>query len=338
MRKNMVSLAAVALAAVGTLVGGGVATAAPTPDVAPVSSPGCSAPAAAPGLSRQVYGDGNRSGNYLQTVPTAAPATPMPVVIDLHGYLEPAELEFLSNGLAQFGERNGFVTITPQMDRGGLPLWDFGPNSADIAYLGNLLTHVERTTCVDERRVYVAGLSMGAFTTSSVACQLADRIAAVAPVAGLQDFAWCKPSRPVPVVAFHGAADQIVAYTGGIGGIGKLLPGPDGAQKNPDPNAAGMPSPRTIPDQVAGWARRNGCAPVAVDTRVGADVTRSAYPCPAGAEVEFYTIADGGHTWPGEPALVMPEFIVGRTTTAISANQVMWDFFRAHPLPGTVNP
>jgi polyhydroxybutyrate depolymerase len=85
----------------------------------------------------------------------------------------------------------------------------------DITYLGNLLTHVEGSLCVDERRVFVTGLSMGSFTTSAIACEMAGRIAAVAPVAGLQAFPWCKPARAVPVVAFQGTADPYVSYIGG---------------------------------------------------------------------------------------------------------------------------
>lgn len=334
MFKSLISAVVVTLAAAGGLVAG-AQTATADPDTAPVASPGCTAPPTAPGLSRQVFTAGDRSGNFVQTVP-AGPGGPIPVVLDLHGYLEPAELEYLGNGLAQFGETHGFATITPQMDRGGLPRWDFGPNTADITYLGNLLTHVERTLCIDERRVFVTGLSMGAFTTSSVACQLADRIAAAAPVAGLQDFDWCRPARPVPVVAFHGTDDRIVAYAGGLGPAGTMLPAPDGSPRPRDPDSTSAPSTRSIPDQVAGWARRNGCGDAPVDTRVAGDVTRSTFPCPAGAETEFYSILGGGHTWPGGPSLVIPEVFVGRSTTSISANQVMWDFFQQHPLPGPV--
>ncbi|MGY1900841.1 hypothetical protein [Nocardia gipuzkoensis] len=56
-------------------------------------------------------------------------------------------------------------------------------------WLSDLLTHAESTLCVDRLRIYVTGLSMGAFASSSLACQLSDRIAAIAAVGGLQDFA-----------------------------------------------------------------------------------------------------------------------------------------------------
>ncbi|MEU6828199.1 hypothetical protein ABZ894_06045 [Nocardia beijingensis] len=63
-------------------------------------------------------------------------------------------------------------------------------------------------------------------------------------------------------------------------------------------------------------------------------MTLSSYPCPAASAVEFYSIIDGGHTWPGNPSAVSPAPLVGATTISISANRIMWDFFAAHPLDG----
>jgi poly(3-hydroxybutyrate) depolymerase len=44
----------------------------------------------------------------------------------------------------------------------------------------------------------------------------------------------------------------------------------------------------------------------------------------------FYTIAGGGHTWPGGS----PIDIVGKTTTSISASRIMWEFFSRYSLVG----
>jgi polyhydroxybutyrate depolymerase len=234
------------------------------------------------------------------------------------------------------------VTITPQITESGVARWDYSADSADIAYIGTLLTHVENSLCVDERRVFVTGLSMGAFTTSAIACELPRRIAAVAPVAGLQAFSWCHPNRPVPVVAFQGTADPFVSYGGGPGPQALKLPATDGSnltigqEIKIHPHIPGNPLPQSIPSQVATWARRNGCASKPANSRVGSDVTLVSYPCPTNGAVRFYIIKGGGHTWPGGPAGVFPASIVGQTTTSISANDIMWSFFRAHPLTGHI--
>ena len=311
--------------------------------VAPVPSSGCqAAPAPSPGESNLTYSADGKSGTYIQDVPTTVGSTPMPVVFDLHGYLEAASLEHTGTGLSAYGNTNRFVTITPQIDESGVPRWDVGPHSADIAYIGNLLSHVEDSLCIDQRRVFVTGLSMGAFTSSAIACQLSGRVAAVAPVAGLQAFSWCRPSRPVPVVAFQGTADPFVSYTGGPGPNTLKLPAPDGSgqtigqELKVHPHARGNPLPQSIPTQVATWAKRNGCGSTATRTSVASDVTLVSYPCAASSAVEFYVIRDGGHTWPGGTSGIYPPNLVGRTTMSISANQIIWSFFQAHPLEGHI--
>jgi polyhydroxybutyrate depolymerase len=174
--------------------------------------------------------------------------------------------------------------------------------------------------------------------TSAMACQYSDRIAAVAPVAGVRTIEGCRPERPVPVVAFHGTADGFVDYDGGFGEEALDLPAPDGSGRTlrdtltpeqrdrpADPNAA-------IPNIMAAWAKRNGCRPSSEETPVAADVTEVAYDCPPDAATELYRVTDGGHAWPGSSFSVAIEGIVGRTTMNIDANEIMWKFFVAHPL------
>jgi polyhydroxybutyrate depolymerase len=167
---------------------------------------------------------------------------------------------------------------------------------------------------------------MGAFTTSAIACEMSDRIAAVAPVAGLQAFAWCHPARPVPVVAIHGTDDPLVAYTGGPGPTALTLPAPDGSgvtigqELKAHPNTGGNPMPRSIPTQVAAWARRNGCGSKPTHASLAAAVTLLSYPCPTDTSVDT----------PGQVVLRgSTTAIVGRTTTSINADQIIWSFFQA---------
>ncbi|WP_157105867.1 alpha/beta hydrolase family esterase [Nocardia sienata] len=305
------------------------------PATAPaLPSAGCAAPQPPPGTEAVLFSSRGVSGVYGRDIP-ASTGRPLPVVLDLHGYLEPALIQYMSTGLGAYGRTHGFVTVTPQLLRPGLPRWDFGPGSADIGYLADLLTEVESTLCVDTRRIYATGLSMGGFTTSSLGCQLADRIAAIAPVAGLADFAWCTPARPMPVIALHGTADPIVAYEGGTGPNARLLPSPDGsgsadpAHRGPDVEG---PGPQSIPENAAVWARRNGCASEPVEQQVTGDAVLSAYPCPAGAEVQLWSVIGGGHLWFGTPSEIFPVDLVGTDTQSISATALIWDFFRAHAL------
>ncbi|WAC57508.1 alpha/beta hydrolase family esterase [Gordonia sp. SL306] len=310
---------------------------------APVPSAGCRAAATPPGTSLHGFSAVGRSGDYLQEVPRVAPRVPMPVVFDVHGYLQPGALQDAWSGMGAYGARHGFAVITPETHVLP-PKWDYGRNGVDIKFLSALLTHVEQTLCVDKRRVYMTGLSMGAFTASSVACQLADRFAAVAPVSGLQNFAWCRPSRHVPVVAFHGTGDEILSYSGGVGPRGKLLPSTDGSartigqQRRNDAHPKLMPNSESIPTQTAAWARRNGCTGRPTTRKVAHDVSRTSYSCTPDSAVELYTIQGGGHNWPGgDPAIAATEF-TGPITSSISATAIIWDFFRSHPLTALKSP
>jgi polyhydroxybutyrate depolymerase len=274
---------------------------------------------------------------YQHVPPPSAPSKPLPLVIDLHGYSEGAQIHTAMSGLGPYGDTHGFITVTPE-GLGAVPLWDTTIGGADLAFLGDLMDHEEQTLCVDERRVYTTGLSNGAFMTSAVACEYASRVAAVAPVAGISEIQGCAPSRPVPVVAFHGTADQFVSYDGGLGPAVANLPDPSGAGRIGDAASAGATTTPggkgpSIPEITAAWALRNGCVAKPKDTTVTADVTLISFSCPPGDEVELYRVTGGGHAWPGSEFSAKVAPVIGKTTMTISANDIIWKFFQAHPLP-----
>ncbi len=283
------------------------------------------------------------NGSYEEQSPsTAAPTRPLPVIFDLHAYEEPGQLQVTLSGLGAYGEMHGFVTVTPWIDDQPLPYWLSTVGSKDMAWFGALLTHVEATTCVDENRVFVTGYSNGAFMSSAIACQYSSRIAAVAPVAGIQAVSPCKRSRPVPVVAFHGTADPLVHYNGTASKKAEELPAPDGskqtaaqAEKLFGVTGGVFKKGRTIPEQAAAWAKRNGCSGTVTTTRIASEVSLLSWSCPHHASVELFRIHGGGHTWPGSKESSALGQIVGPTTFEISADAEMWKFFQSHPLTST---
>jgi polyhydroxybutyrate depolymerase len=304
--------------------------------VAPEPSSGCRGGAAglAAGEERATVTSGGVERWYLRHVPAAHDGTrPLPLVVDLHGYTEGAIVHARHSDLGAFGDRHGFVTITPQ-GLGAFARWETAPGSADVKFIDELLDRVEQTVCVDTARVFVTGLSNGAMMTSVVACDLATRVAAVAPVAGITDVDGCKPARPVPIVTFHGTADPFVAYDGGLGAAAAKLPAPDGSGRTlGDLGARDRPKGPSVPEVLQSWARRNGCKGEASEKRLAPDVAELSYACPRGAEAELYRVDGGGHSWPGSAFSKQIESVVGPTTDSISANEVMWAFFQAHPLP-----
>jgi polyhydroxybutyrate depolymerase len=253
------------------------------------------------------------------------------MIIDFHGFLEPANIHTIHSKLGPFGDEHGFITLTPSGT--GQPVhWDLALHSADVRFVNQLLDEAEATLCVDTRRIFAAGLSNGAIFSSVLACSLSDRIAAIAPVAGVTNFKRCKPDRPVAVIAFHGTADQVISFDGGLGPIGLNLPTDDGRTIGEiRPQLANGPS---VPETVAAWAKRNGCKKKPNEQQIADDVKLVRYSgCDDNATVELYEIIGGGHTWPGSEFSRAIESSVGHVTFSIDADQELWDFFQKHPLP-----
>jgi len=304
----------------------------------PQSSFGCSS-GASPVQGQQSFdfSAAGEIGSYIVEMPPAASVKdPLPLIIDLHGYSETAAIQASFSALGSYGSTHGFITVTPQVNK-AVQYWDITPGSADQKFLGDLITHLTQTLCVDKHRVFVAGYSNGAFMASALACTYANRIAAVATVAGIQAPPGCHPARPVPVVAFHGTADPFVPYQGGIGPAAKSLPAPNGVGTlGSHPGSKGVKgisaSTLPIPIEEARWAARNGCSKSPKTSNVASGVTLIAYSCPGHATVELYRESGDGHIWAGSQAMVAIESVVGKTTFAISADQLMWTFFVSHPL------
>lgn len=186
--------------------------------------------------------------------------------------------------------------------------WQGAPYSApgvdDVAFTNDLLDELEATLCMDERRVYATGKSNGAGFVGILACVEADRIAAIAPVAGAfyPNGIDCRPSRPVPVIDFHGTGDVTIPYAGDAD--------------------RGLPA---IKDWVAAWAKRDRCLVRLGDNKIGSDVTVSRWlGCAHGTEVRHVAVTDGGHTWPGADSYSGG----GYTTQTIEAHELLWNFVR----------
>jgi polyhydroxybutyrate depolymerase len=260
--------------------------------------------------------------------PPSASGRPLPLVLDFHGLDEGASLEALTTQFGPLGQKDGFITVFP--DGTGNPLhWntDTGGGNQDVDFVSEMLDQIEADQCVDETRIYATGLSDGAFMTSLLACEMSDRIAAFAPVSGVQLPTPCEATRRVPILAFHGTADPILHFNGGVGtSVLKHALGGSGPAPSLDVPPANLNGPG-YPATVAAWAKRDGCGSKPVDTKVSPHVIHRVYPCPTGVEVEFYIILGGGHAWPGSHFSEEIAAVTGPTTFEINATTLIWAFF-----------
>jgi polyhydroxybutyrate depolymerase len=263
-------------------------------------------------------------------ISTPSPGTevrPLPVVLDFHGLGEGAQLEALTTQFGPLAQKDDFIAVFPQGI--GSPVhWDTTSvkGNPDLQFVSEMLDQIEATQCVDETRIYSTGLSDGAFMTSFLACEMSNRIAAIAPVSGVQLDSPCEATRPVPILAFHGTADPILYFNGGVGSAvlsHALDGGPPSTAKVPPANLNGPGYPATV----AAWAKRDGCGSEAVNTHVSPHVIHRVYPCPKGTDVEFYIVIGGGHAWPGSKFSASIASITGPTTFEVNATSIIWAFF-----------
>jgi len=302
--------------------------------VAPRPSPGCNSETAkevSPDVFRTALTHDGLTRTYWLQVPDGYDGTtPVPLVIDLHGFGEGAQVHLAMSGLPAYGRSHGFATVVPQ-GNGTPAFWNgFGapaPAPDDVKFFGSLLDELTANLCIDTARVDVAGLSNGAFMASLLACELPGRVAAVAAVAGVQFPAPCAAAPPKSVLAIHGTADTFVGYDGGFG--------PGVTSLGLDPGALAGITMSPVPDIVRRWAEHDGCGASPTKQPLAADVRETRYTgCAAGNEVALVTVEGGGHAWPGSEFSARVEPAVGHTTMSVSANDLIWEFFSRHPLAG----
>ncbi len=299
-----------------------IAAAGFTPAVA--AEPTCAGkPVPSPGTSTHSLRIGETTRTYRVYVPPRHSArTPVPVVLAFHGGLGTGKSMEKQTRLDAVADAHGFLAVYPDglyrtWNAGGCCEKSMEEHVDDVGFVSALMDRLAADYCVDPRRIYATGFSNGAMLAHRLACELADRIAAIAPVSGVIMVSSCVPARPVPVMVFHGTADPRSLWEGGLGAK--------------DPRKGTRAS---IPDTMATLESRLHCAQqTSTIYQKGAATCTSRPICDGGAEVALCRIEGGGHQWPGgEP--VFPGML-GPTTQDISAGEVMWRFFERHPLPAS---
>jgi len=269
----------------------------------------------AAGTESQTLRFGGRTRTYLVHPPRGYDGkTPLPLVLVLHGALQGAAGVERMSGMSAKADKERFLVAYPNgTSRSGLaPTWNAGAccgyaqinNVDDVGFLRALIDRLEHDYRVDPKRIFATGISNGGMMSYRLACEMADRVAAIAPVEGAQDID-CRPSEPASVLIFHGTADLLVPYKGGS------TPFQIGPKRADTP----------VSSTVAFWVKQDGCStpPTHEETR---QLRLDSYSgCKDGAGVTLYTIRGGHHMWPGTPL----------SLNDIPAADIMWSFFAAHP-------
>jgi polyhydroxybutyrate depolymerase len=237
-----------------------------------------------PGVHEQQVDVDGVSRRWTTVVPPGPPASAVMVV--LHG-VGGRGADMRSAGFEPLAAGKGMVLAYPDALGGA---WNDGRPGADPVvpgapvddsrFLRLVIDETVARTGADARRVALIGFSNGAVMASRLACDLADRVSALALIAGTAGQGFersCQPARPLAVLMAAGVYDTTVPYAGGrIANWGTKRRG----------YLAGVDELFTF------WRAQNGCASaqtVGVETR-GID-------CRSGSPVVRYQVGTAVHEW-----------------------------------------
>ena len=289
---------------------------------------GCGAPVWA---RRTPSGDQNLSievngvkRSYLLHVPKAlSEGRPLPLLLVFHGGGSSGRGMPNFTKFDQLADKQSFLVAYPEAvnkhwnDSRGLSTAD------DVGFVRALIAEAERTHGVDVKRVYAAGISNGGFFANRLACEMSDKIAAIAAVAATMPeplVPVCKPVQPISVMYMHGTKDPLVHIDGGVVARGhgnSISLAKAGEFWRKVDETSDTPSIEDLPDTAGD----------------GTTVHRDLYgKGKLKTEVVVYTINGGGHAWPGA-SQYLPAFIIGKASQNLNGTLTIWEFFKRHSLP-----
>ena len=283
--------------------------------------------------------------------------TPTPLVIVFHGGGGSAQGSIDFFKLNPKADLQNFIVVYPEGTGKRVAgkifaSWNAGKccppatirNIDDVGFISMMIDELKKNFAIDAKRIYATGFSNGALICYRLACQLSEKIAAIA-VGGAHDaFPDCHPQRPVPILHFHGTLDNCGLYNGGV--CGGCFADYLHSMGLPADRNASLWNCKPVPEYINEWRGIDGCSGEAkVVYQKGSATCISYDQCSANAEVVLCTLEGSGHTWPGgdygnkmcqrnKNSRLCQEWIntVGTVNKDLSANDMLWEFFKKHPM------
>lgn len=245
----------------------------------------------------------------------------VPLVFNFHGYTSNATEQMWYGDFRAIADTAGFIIVHPMgtLDVQNTTHFNVGWGGStvdDVGFSAALLDSISADYNINADRVYSTGMSNGGFMSYHLACQLSDRIAAIASVTGSMSpvtYNACNPQHPTPILEIHGTSDGTVPYTGAS--FSKPVSNVLNYWVNYN-NSNSTPTVINIPD---------------INTSDGSTVDHMIY---YGGDndvtVEHFKITGGGHTWSGSA------FGGAGTNYDIDASVEVWKFFSKYDINGLI--
>jgi len=268
-----------------------------------------------------------------------------PVVFNFHGGGGSGEGHRDKTNMNENSEKHGYIVVYPD----GIPVkgfevinslnWNSGMNykslsqADDVDFFLKMVSNLKNHFHIDEKRIYSTGFSNGGQMSYKLACELPDKIAAIAPVgAPVNAEASCESSSPTPVMIIHGKKDPCALYDGGVCGGGCFYKS-FGLKQSSETMLMCI----DVDTVTNNWIIHNGCSDEFKITYKNDDVECKTFNnCSANSEVILCSSNTAGHTWPSEipPSKIgalndQLYSVLGDITYDISNDQI-WEFFERH--------
>jgi len=268
--------------------------------------------------------DGRARTYILNLPPDYYDDSQFSLVIAMHGGGGNA-LQFESTSkLTEKANASGFIVVYPNgVKSNGLlqaQTWNAGKccdyardqNINDVNFISTLIDELVSGYKINPKKVYATGHSNGGMMSYRLACEIPNKITAIAPNGCTMVVKQpCNPSRAVPVLHMHSVLDARVPYQGGVGITDVYYPPVDSV--------------------LNAWSITNSCAVQAQVLQNNDKYKHTEWSsCTDEIKIENYLTQDGGHAWPGG----LPGSQNGDTPSkVISANDLLWAFFQRYELP-----
>jgi len=262
------------------------------------------------------------SRQYILYIPAMYDGTsPVPLMFNFHGFGNNANIQMtiFAGNMRSIADTAGFILVFPEGSLWfGLPHWSVGSwtegsPADDVGFTEAMIDTISDNYNIDSDRVYSSGYSNGGYFSFELACQLSERIAAIASITGTmstETYTSCNPSHPTPVLTIHGTADNVVNYNGGNPANSKSLDDVN-AYWSTYNNTADTPLVINLPD---------------INSFDGSTVELSLYEegdnC---TSVAHYKVIGGGHDWVGSFG-----------NMDIDASIEIWNFVSKYDMSGLI--
>lgn len=248
----------------------------------------------------------------------------MPLMIVLHGVGGNSEIAMKMTRMNEVADENNFIVAYPNgtglfdnyvlsWNAGGCCNFIAPIGVDDVGFIQFVINEIAKEYNIDLERIYATGMSNGGMMTYRLGCELSETFASIAPVSGSMDVENCAPKSLMPIIVFHGTADETIPYLGGT-------------STHIIPNLFNL-NFSSVSEAVSFWVEHNNCSPKPQTEQEGGFLKETFLCDWQDSDVEVYTIQDGGHVWPGggKGWLLSP-----RPPENIVASEIIWNFFEKH--------